>query len=148
MRVLLQRVSRASVTLPTGERRAIGPGLVALVGVGQSDGPAQAEKLADKTANLRIFSNAEGRFDRSLIDERGQALVVSQFTLYGEAKGGRRPDFTTAAAPAQAVVLYERYAARLRELGVGVQTGEFGARMQVELVNEGPVTLWLDSERL
>lgn len=148
MRLLLQRVTRAAVELEDGRRREIGRGLVVLVGVGRGDEPQAAAKLAQKTARLRLFSNADGKFDFSLLDVKGQALVVSQFTLYGEAKGGRRPDFTAAAAPAQAVPLYESFAAALRELGVPVETGEFGSHMKVELVNDGPVTLWLDSERL
>ncbi len=148
MRLLLQRVSRAAVELPSGERRETGPGLLAFVGVGKGDTQAAADKLAEKTVNLRIFSNAEGKFDRSLLDVKGEALVISQFTLFGEAKGGRRPDFTAAAAPAEAVPLYERYAERLRALGVPVKTGEFGAHMKIELLNDGPVTLWLDSAAL
>lgn len=149
MRALLQRVSRASVRVEGfPEPRAIGPGLVVLLGVGQNDGEAEAKKLAEKLANLRIFSNAAGKFDRSILDEKGEILLVSQFTLYGEAKGGRRPDFTAAARPETARPLCERFAALLRELGLSVKTGEFGAVMQVELVNEGPVTLWLDTERL
>lgn len=148
MRALIQRVERAAVRLPEGEIRSIGRGFLVYLGVGQGDAEAQAHKLAEKTAHLRVFSNAEGKFDRSLLDEKGEALVISQFTLYGEAKGGRRPDFTAAAGPALAQPLYERYAELLRGLGVPVRTGEFGAKMAVESLNDGPVTLWLDTDRL
>lgn len=128
--------------------RVIGPGLVVLLGVGQGDGEAEAKRLAEKIAHLRVFSNTEGKFDRSLLDEKGEVLLVSQFTLYGQAKGGRRPDFTAAARPELARPLCERFAETLRGLGLSVVTGEFGASMQVELVNDGPVTLWLDTAAL
>jgi len=148
MRALIQRVTGAGVVVEEQPRRPIGPGLVVLLGVGQGDGEEQARKLAEKIVNLRVFSNAEGKFDKSLLDVGGQALVVSQFTLYGSAKGGRRPDFTAAAAPAAAAPLYERFCALLREAGVPVVTGEFGASMKVDLVNDGPVTLLLDTSAL
>ncbi|HAH06339.1 MAG TPA: D-tyrosyl-tRNA(Tyr) deacylase [Elusimicrobia bacterium] len=148
MRLLIQRVLSASVRLPGGERRSIGPGLAVLVGIGSSDDEAASERLAEKAANLRIFSNEEGKFDRSLLDVRGEALVVSQFTLFGDCARGRRPDFTSAAPPAKAEPLYRAFAQALARRGVPVQTGEFGAAMQVELVNDGPVTIWIDSERL
>jgi len=145
MRLLIQRVLRAVVRLPDGSSRPVGRGLVVLVGVGKGDGEDAAAKLAEKTANLRIFSNEQGKFDLSLLDVKGEALVVSQFTLYGECSRGRRPDFTAAMPPEEAEALYRAFARALAGLGVPVQTGEFGARMQVELVNDGPVTIWIDS---
>jgi D-tyrosyl-tRNA(Tyr) deacylase len=147
MRALVQRVSRAGVSIEGGKPRSIRGGLVIFLGVGQSDQAALAGKLADKIANLRIFSNAEGKFDRSLLDEKGQALVVSQFTLYGQTKAGRRPDFTAAARPEIAKPIYETFVSSLKNLGLRVETGEFGAKMEVELVNDGPVTIWIDSEQ-
>ncbi|MBI3552017.1 MAG: D-tyrosyl-tRNA(Tyr) deacylase [Elusimicrobia bacterium] len=146
MRALLQRVSRASVSWPGGETRAIGPGLLLLLGVGKGDSSEHAKKLADKIASLRIFSNAEGKFDHCVLDDKGSALVVSQFTLYAALKGGRRPDFAAAAAPGEAKELYERFCAELERLGIPVKTGEFAAHMAVESVNDGPVTIWLDTE--
>lgn len=125
----------------------IGPGLVVLLGVGEGDAEADADLLAEKTANLRIFSNAAGKFDHSLLDVKGEALVVSQFTLYGDAAKGRRPDFTAAARPAEAARLYEYYAERLRGKGVPVKTGVFAADMEVEILNDGPVTIWLDTRK-
>lgn len=140
MRAVLQRVSRASVD-PGG---AIGAGLCVLLGVATGDDQAAAERLASKVANLRVFPNAQGKFDRSLLDTGGAALVVSQFTLIADTSAGNRPSFSNAAPPALAEALYGRFAARLRELGVEVETGVFGAKMVVELVNEGPVTIVLD----
>ncbi|HBL17572.1 MAG: D-tyrosyl-tRNA(Tyr) deacylase [Elusimicrobia bacterium GWA2_69_24] len=150
MRVLVQRVSRAEVRVvgAASPASSIGKGLVVLVGVGRKDDEAAARKLAEKTANLRIFSNDEGKFDLSLLDVRGEALVVSQFTLYGNCARGRRPDFTAAMPPERAAVLYEGFVAALRGLGLPVKTGEFRAVMEVELVNDGPVTLWLDCEEV
>jgi D-tyrosyl-tRNA(Tyr) deacylase len=148
LRALVQRVDRAAVHLPSGESRAIARGFLILLGVGQGDDEAAAKKLADKIVNLRIFSNAEGKFDKSLLDEKGEALVISQFTLYGEAKGGRRPDFTAAARPELAAPLYELFARSLENLGVAVKRGEFAAHMKIESVNDGPVTLWLDTASL
>jgi D-tyrosyl-tRNA(Tyr) deacylase len=145
LRALLQRVSAASVSWPGSERRSIGKGLLIYLGIGRGDSPEAGKKLAEKTADLRIFSNAAGKFDRCLRDEKGEALVVSQFTLYGQAKGGRRPDFTSAAAPQDARPLYKRFCEDLAALGVPVKTGEFAAHMQVESVNDGPVTIWLDT---
>ena len=146
MRAVLQRVSRAEVRLPGGDSRRIGPGLVVLLGVGPADGEETARRLAEKVANLRIFSNAEGKFDQSLKDVSGEALVVSQFTLFGDCRKGRRPDFTGAASPEKARGLYEEFARALSASGLSVRTGEFGAKMEVELVNDGPVTLWLEGE--
>jgi D-aminoacyl-tRNA deacylase len=138
----VQRVSRARVT-PGGE---IGAGLCVLLGVADGDAEPDADRFAGKVARLRVFENDEGRFDRSLLDVGGEALVVSQFTLIADSKRqkGTRPDFSHAARPEVAEPLYERFCAALRELGVTVQTGVFGARMQLELVNEGPVTIVLD----
>lgn len=148
MRALVQRVDGASVLLPSGERRAIGRGLLILLGVGLGDDEAAGKKLAEKCVNLRIFSNADGKFDRSLLEEAGEALVISQFTLYGEAKGGRRPDFTSAARPELAQPLYLSFAKALEAFGISVELGEFAAHMKIESVNDGPVTIWLDTERL
>lgn len=147
MRVLIQRVSRGGVRVDGGEPRTIGRGLVVLLGVGPQDDAATARRLAEKAAGLRIFPNEAGKFDKSLLDVAGEALVVSQFTLYGDCSKGRRPDFTGAAAPELAEPLYRAFAEELGRLGVKVRTGEFGAKMEVELVNDGPVTVWLDTER-
>ena len=144
MRALIQRVSRAGVALPDASRREIGLGLLIYLGVGQGDGPEEARRLAEKIVNLRIFSNAAGKFDLSLLDVKGEALVISQFTLYGNTRGGRRPDFTSAARPEQARPLYEAFVSLLQETGVPVKTGEFAAHMLVDSTNDGPVTLWLD----
>lgn len=150
MKAVVTRVERAAVTLrdgaAAGERRETGRGLLVLLGVGAADGEDAARKLADKILALRIFSNAEGKFDRSVTDERGDILLISQFTLYGSLKGGRRPDFTAAARPETAKPLYERVAALLAAGGLTVKTGEFGASMAVESVNDGPVTLWVDTD--
>lgn len=141
MRAVVQRVARASST-PGG---AIGPGLCILLGIADGDDEAAAERLAGKIARLRIFENDEGKFDRSLLDTGGAALVVSQFTLLADTGKGNRPSFSGAARPEAAERLYERFAQALRDLGVAVETGVFGARMAVELVNDGPVTLLLDT---
>jgi D-aminoacyl-tRNA deacylase len=142
MRAVCQRVSRARVT-PGGE---IGRGLCVLLGVGRGDGAEEADRLAGKVARLRIFENEEGKFDRSLLDLGGAALVVSQFTLIADTAKGNRPSFVEAAPPEQAEPVYDRFCEALRNLGVPVQTGVFGARMAVELVNDGPVTIILDVE--
>jgi D-aminoacyl-tRNA deacylase len=121
----------------------IGAGLLVLLGIARGDDTGRAERLASKVARLRIFEDAHGKFDRSLLDVRGEALVVSQFTLLADTGKGNRPSFTDAAAPEDAESLYETFCDALRELGVGIATGVFGARMEVELVNDGPVTLVL-----
>jgi len=139
MRAVVQRVSRASST-PGG---AIGAGLVVLLGVAEGDGPEEVDALAGKVARLRIFENEEGKFDRSLLDTGGAALVVSQFTLIADTAKGNRPSFAGAARPEVAEPLYESFCAALRELGVAVEQGVFGARMEVELANDGPVTIVL-----
>jgi D-tyrosyl-tRNA(Tyr) deacylase len=122
-------------------------GLLILLGVGRDDSSAVVTALAEKIANLRIFEDDQRKMNRSLLDVKGRALVVSQFTLYGDARGQRRPSFVAAAAPEQAKILYEEFAEALRRLGVTVATGVFGAMMSVELVNEGPVTILLDSDK-
>jgi len=123
----------------------IGQGFVILLGVGPGDGEAQARTLCEKIANLRVFEDEQGKMNRSLLEVGGQALVVSQFTLYADTRKGRRPSFTDAALPEIARPLVERFAEMLRELGVPTQTGEFGAHMLVEIANDGPVTIWLDA---
>jgi D-tyrosyl-tRNA(Tyr) deacylase len=145
MRAVVQRVSGAQVTVDDAVAGEIGHGLCVLLGVSRSDGPAEAERLATRVARLRVFPDEEGRFDRSLLDVRGAALVVSQFTLIADTAKGNRPSFSEAAAPAEAEPLYERFCDALRELGVPVETGVFGALMKVELVNDGPVTIVLDA---
>ena len=145
MRALLQRTSGASVTVAGEEVAAIGHGLVILVGVGPEDDESVADTLAARVSELRIFRDDEGRTNRSILEVRGEALVVSQFTLFAETKRGRRPGFTGAAAPEQAKRLYLRFAAALRELDVPVHTGRFGAEMALSLVNDGPFTIWLDT---
>ena len=140
VRAVVQRVARAQVT-PGG---AIGPGLCVLLGVAAEDAEGEADRLAGKVARLRIFENEEGKFDRSLLDLGGEALVVSQFTLIADTTKGNRPSFAGAARPEQAEPLYERFCEELGSLGIGVARGVFGARMAVELVNDGPVTIVLD----
>ncbi len=145
MRALVQRVSRASVSVQQAQVGAIGRGLLVFLGVGQGDTDDDARYLVDKVVNLRVFPDDQGRFDRSVLDIRGDLLVVSQFTLYADTRRGRRPSFTGAAAPSDAQALYERAVALFRDTGLTVATGQFAAIMQVALVNDGPVTIWLDS---
>jgi D-tyrosyl-tRNA(Tyr) deacylase len=147
MRVVLQRVSRARVTVDNRITGEISAGLMILLGVGQEDTSSTAASMAEKVANLRIFEDDQGKMNRSLLDLKGAALVVSQFTLYGDARGQRRPSFMAAAPPEKAVALYEEFTAALRGLGITVATGIFQAMMSVELVNEGPVTILLDSDK-
>lgn len=144
MRVLLQRVSRAEVRVESRVTGTIGAGFCLLVGFTHTDTPEHCLWMADKVAGLRLFADAEGKMNRGLEDVGGAVLVVSQFTLYGDAAKGRRPSFIDAARPEVAIPLYERFLALLRERGLRVETGEFGAMMDVELVNDGPVTLWLE----
>ena len=146
MRALLQRVTRAEVRADDGVLGAIGPGLVVLLGVGPADDDATADGLARKVAELRIYADDEGRTNRSLLDVGGEALVVSQFTLFADTRRGRRPGFTGAAAPEHAIPSYERFAGALEALGIRVARGRFGAEMAVELVNDGPFTIWLDTD--
>jgi D-tyrosyl-tRNA(Tyr) deacylase len=147
MRAVIQRVSRAKVTVEGRISGEIGAGLMVLLGVGRDDSPTVAASLAEKVANLRIFEDEQGKMNRSLLDVKGAALVVSQFTLYGDARGQRRPSYISAAPPEQAAALYEEFNKALRGLGVSVATGIFQTMMSVELVNEGPVTILLDSDK-
>jgi D-tyrosyl-tRNA(Tyr) deacylase len=146
MRVLLQRVTRAQVSVAGDVRGAIGPGLMALVGVGPDDRAATAEALGAKSVDLRIFRDDDGRTNRSLADVGGAMLVVSQFTLYGDTRKGRRPSFISAAGPELAAEMVEVFASAVERRGIEVGRGVFGAEMQVELVNDGPMTIWLDSD--
>ncbi len=141
---MVQRVREASVAVDGDVVSSIGPGVLVLVGVASGDSPEQADRLAAKVAALRIFENEAGRFDRSLVDVGGEALVVSQFTLIADTRKGNRPSFTDAARPEDAQPLCERFCDALRAEGVPVHTGVFGARMEVSLVNDGPVTIVLD----
>lgn len=145
MRAVIQRVLSAQVTVDDQPLGAIQAGLLVLVGAADGDGPDDATHLADKVARLRIFSDAAGRFQHSLLDMQGEALVVSQFTLLADTRRGRRPSFTGAAHPDLAAPLVDAFAQALRDLGVGVQTGRFGAHMVVSLQNDGPVTITLDT---
>ena len=147
MRAVLQRVSRARVSVDGKVTGEIAAGLMILLGVGKQDSSAVAASLAEKVANLRIFEDPQQKMNLSLLDVKGAALVVSQFTLYGDARGQRRPSFISAAPPELARQLYEEFCEALRGLGITVATGIFQAMMSVELVNEGPVTILLDSEK-
>ncbi|NPV06539.1 MAG: D-tyrosyl-tRNA(Tyr) deacylase [Anaerolineae bacterium] len=144
MRALIQRVARSSVRVEDREVARIGRGLVILLGVARGDTPDQATWLAEKTANLRIFEDAEGKMNLSLLDVGGQAIVVSQFTLYADASRGRRPGFSDAALPEEAEPLVSHFAEALAEVGVPTQTGIFQAHMLVEILNDGPVTIMLE----
>lgn len=147
MRAVVQRAARARVTVAGRVAGEIGPGVVVLVGVAHGDGEAEARWLADKVANLRIFPDDAGRMNRSLLETGGEALVVSQFTLYGDARKGRRPSFVRAAEGPGAERVYRAVVSALEALGVRCASGEFGALMDVELVNHGPVTILLDSDK-
>jgi D-aminoacyl-tRNA deacylase len=147
MRAVVQRVSRAKVTVGGEVTGEIGAGLMILLGVGRDDTSAAASALAEKAANLRIFEDENEKMNLSLLDVKSAALVVSQFTLYGDARGGRRPSYIAAAPPELAKALYQEFCEALRKLGVHVATGIFQAMMSVELVNEGPVTILLDSDK-
>ena len=144
MRVLLQRVSKASVTVEGQTISSIGKGLLILLGVGHGDGEEQAKFLAEKIANLRVFEDEQGKTNLSILDVKGEAIVVSQFTLYADTRKGRRPSFIDAALPAVAEPLVSRFAELLGAHGVPTQTGKFGAHMEVEIHNDGPVTIWLE----
>ena len=148
MRALVQRVSKGAVRVEDETVGAIDAGLVILVGVGAGDTDADADFLANKAAGLRIFSDADGKFNLSLVDVGGAALVVSQFTLYADARKGRRPSFIHAAPPELAEALVTRFAAALEGLGISVATGRFRSHMAVEIHNDGPVTIWLDTAEL
>ena len=147
MRGCVQRVSRAKVEVDSQIVGEIGMGLAVLLGVGKGDTEADAKYLAEKITQLRIFADDEGKMNRSLVDVSGQLLAISQFTLYGDVRKGRRPSFIQAAGPDMGNRLYEYFVQQVRELGIAVATGQFQADMQVELVNEGPVTIILDSEK-
>ena len=144
MRALLQRVSRASVRVEGQTISSIGKGLLILLGVGHGDGEEQAKFLAEKIANLRVFEDEQGKTNLSILDVQGEAIVVSQFTLYADTRKGRRPSFIDAALPDVAEPLVSRFVELLRGHGVPTQTGKFGAHMQVEIHNDGPVTIWLE----
>jgi D-tyrosyl-tRNA(Tyr) deacylase len=145
MRLVLQRVKSGRVLMAGHAIAEINKGLVILLGIGPGDGEEQARALSEKVANLRIFEDEQGKINRSLLDIRGEAIVVSQFTLYADTRKGRRPSFTDAALPEVARPLVERFVKMLSELGVPTQTGEFGAHMLVEINNDGPVTIWLEA---
>ena len=146
MRALIQRVSRAQVAIEGETVGQINQGLLVLLGITHTDTVEQAKWLAEKVASLRIFQDDEGKMNRDVAEVKGGMLVVSQFTLYGDARKGRRPSFVDAAGPEQAIPLYEAFINALKALGIPTATGRFGAMMQVELVNDGPVTLMVDSK--
>ena len=146
MKAVLMRVRRASVTIDGRETRSIGRGFLILLAVTHDDTEAQAVKLADKLCSLRLFEDADGKINLTLDEVGGEIMIVSQFTLYGDCRKGNRPSFTNAARPETAIPLYEAFIARCRESGLPVETGEFGADMKVELLNDGPVTLWMDTK--
>lgn len=148
MRALVQRVSHASVTIDGKVHGAIEKGFLILLGITEGDTEADARYLADKCVGLRVFTDENDKMNRSLADVGGGLLVVSQFTLYGDCSHGRRPSFIAAARPDTAIPLYETFVARCRESGLPVATGEFGAHMEVELLNDGPVTLWMDTAEM
>lgn len=147
MRAVIQRVERASVSVEGEIKGQIGAGFLVLIGVEEGDGDADFKYIADKVPNLRVFEDEQGKMNRSLLDVGGEVLAVSQFTLLGDARGGRRPSFITAARPETADPMYERLVADWRARGIRVETGVFGAHMKVALVNDGPVTILLDSRR-
>ncbi len=147
MRAVVQRVSEASVAVDGVVIGRIGPGLLVLLGIGQNDSEKDAEFLADKIAGLRCFADAASKFNLSVQDVGGSILAISQFTLFGDCRKGKRPSFTDAAPPEKAIPLYEAFIMRLRSIGLTVETGEFGAHMEASLVNNGPVTLMLDTEK-
>ena len=148
MRAVIQRVTHASVSIDGAEKAAMGEGLLILLGVTHGDGEKEADYLAAKCAGLRIFRDSEDKMNRSVTDVGGQALVVSQFTLYSDCRKGKRPAFVAAAPPETAIPLYERFVAKLREMGLTVGTGQFGADMQVSLLNDGPVTILMDTDEM
>lgn len=148
MRAVIQRVTRARITVNGELAGQIGPGLMVLLAVGREDTSAAAVSMAERIVNLRIFNDAEGKMNRSLLDTGGALLAASQFTLYGDARGGRRPSFVQAAPAELGRALYEEFVSAVRAKGVHVETGVFQAHMSVELVNDGPVTILLDSDKL
>lgn len=148
MRAVVQRVTEAAVTVDGLKVGAIGPGLLVLLGIEENDGPEDATYIVDKVANLRIFPDENSRMNRSILESGGEILIISQFTLHGDCRRGRRPSFTAAAKPEKAVPLYESVVEQLRAQGLHVETGVFGAHMMVSLINDGPVTILLDSSKL
>lgn len=144
MRVIIQRVARGRVSVNHRTVAEIGHGLVILLGIGPQDNREQISYLVEKIANMRIFEDEQGKFNRSILDVQGEAIVVSQFTLYADTRKGRRPSFTDAAQPEIASPLVDEFASELRKLGIATQTGEFGAHMLVEISNDGPVTIYLE----
>ena len=147
MRAVIQRVSRASVRVDRHLTGSIGSGLVVFIGIHGTDGPAEIQWMVDKVTNLRIFDDEEGKMNRSLLDLGKEMLIVSQFTLYGDCRKGRRPGYSDAAPPAHAEPVYQRFIEEVQRRGIMVATGRFQASMEVELVNDGPVTLLIDSEK-
>jgi len=147
MRAVVQRVSRARVDIRGETVGRVDQGLAVFLGVGPDDGPEDARSMADKVLHLRIFPDREDKMNRSVLDLRGQLLVVSQFTLYGDCRKGRRPSYAGAAPPEKAQLLYEAFVSELRRSGLGIETGRFQEQMEVHLVNDGPVTLLLDSKK-
>jgi D-tyrosyl-tRNA(Tyr) deacylase len=147
MRAVVQRVKRAEVRVGDDVAGSIGPGLLVLVGIGKTDSDTDVQNLAEKIVNLRVFEDEHGKMNRSLLERGGQVLCVSQFTLYGDCRKGRRPSYDQAAGPDTAQRLYDDFVKALRSFGIVVATGQFQAMMEVELVNDGPVTLLLDSEK-
>ena len=148
MRALIQRVKRASVTINSEVTGKINEGLLIFLGVGEDDTEKQVQYLVEKCTGLRIFTDEQDKMNLSVKDIKGEILVVSQFTLYGDCKKGKRPSFVRAARPETAIPLYESFIAHCKNTGLNVQTGEFGADMQIELINDGPVTIWLDTEEM
>lgn len=147
MRVVIQRVSKASVSVEGTVVGSIDKGLLVLLGVGQDDDEKDLDYLCDKIANLRIFEDENGKMNKSLVDIKGELLVVSQFTLYGDVRKGRRPNFMNAAEPKKAECMYLEFVNKIRKTGIKVETGKFGEHMHVELINDGPVTILLDSKK-
>lgn len=145
MKAIIQRVTKASVTINNSQKRNIGKGVVIFLGIYEQDTKNDTIWLSDKILNLRIFPNESGKFDKSILDIKGDILIISQFTLYGDCRKGRRPDFTMAAKPQKAIPLYKDFIERVSNSGLNVQTGEFGANMLVEIYNDGPVTFILES---
>ncbi len=143
----MQRVAKGAVGAPGRERRAIGPGIVVLLGIGAGDDERDAEYLADKIINLRVFEDENGKMNLSLVETGGEMLAISQFTLYGDCRKGRRPSFSNAAPPEQALALYEKFVREVEKRNINVKTGYFQEHMLVEIMNDGPVTLLLDSKR-
>lgn len=148
MRALIQRVKRASVTINSQITGKINKGLLIFLGVDEDDTEKQVQYLVEKCTGLRIFTDEQDKMNLSVKDIKGEILVVSQFTLYGDCKKGKRPSFVRAARPETAIPLYESFIAHCKNTGLNVQTGEFGADMQIELINDGPVTIWLDTEEM